>query len=112
MTLKRFSRTANDIAVVNTALAARVDAGSLEDVRVALGGLGPCAVRAEAVEKALEGFPVSGSLDDFAEGVSRALLGSISPVDDVRGSASFKTRVAGALLLEALREISSPGGLS
>jgi len=108
--LRRFSRTANDIAVVNVALAARAHDGRLEDVRVALGGLAPSVVRAGLVEKALEGFPAAASIESFAEKTSAALLGSIAPISDVRGSGAFKTRVAGALLLEALREISSPGG--
>lgn len=108
--LKRFSRTANDIAIVNLALAARPVEGRLEDVRIALGGLAPRVVRAALVEKTLEGFPAAAPLDDLAKTASQALLESIAPIDDIRGSASFKTRVAGALLIEALREITSPGG--
>lgn len=77
----------------------RGDDGRLAGVRLALGAVAPTVVRAGPAERELEGRRVDG--DVVAKAVD-ALRASISPIDDIRGSAWYRSEVAGRLLEEAL----------
>ncbi len=92
--LQRFARSANDLAVVNAALAVRLVAGQLAEPRLALGGVAPKVVRVPEAEAVLAGAEVgkdlAGLLDRFAE----AVAANIAPVADQRGSASFRADLA------------------
>jgi CO/xanthine dehydrogenase FAD-binding subunit len=93
------TRRAQAIAKVSFAGLLRADNGAVQDVRIALGSVAPTVIRALATEEALRGQPLDAGTIDAAE---RALLGEIAPIDDIRSTARYRTRVAANLLREFL----------
>ena len=78
----------------------RVEANAIQDVRIAIGSVAPTVIRATAAEEALRGQPLDAGTIAAAE---RALLTDIAPIDDIRSTARYRTRVAANLLREFLR---------
>jgi len=93
------TRRAQAISKVCFAGRLRVDAGAIQDVRIALGSVAPTVVRALATEEALRGQPLEANTIAAAE---RALLSEIAPIDDIRSTARYRARVAANLLREFL----------
>jgi len=85
------SRGANVIAVVNMAMCLKVKDGIIEEARMAYGSVAPKPYRAKKVEEALTGQTLSDRLVADVEEVVRA---DVTPIDDVRGSKRYKTRLA------------------
>ncbi len=92
------------ISIAMVASLARVEAGQMRDVRVAVGACGPVATRLRDLETALEGHAV----DDAAGIVEAAPLGTLSPISDVRGSAEYRLDAVRDMILRAL--VTSFGG--
>jgi CO/xanthine dehydrogenase FAD-binding subunit len=93
------TRKAQAISKVCFAGILRVDAGAIQDVRIALGSVAPTVIRALATEDGLRGQ----SLDaDTLAAAERALLSEIAPLDDIRSTARYRSRVATNLLREFL----------
>lgn len=65
--------------------------GTIEDVHVALAGVGDTAVRASTVEAELAGQPPS---DAAVESAGDAVTEDIDPLGDLTGSAEYKSKVA------------------
>lgn len=83
------------ISIAMIAVQACVVAGRLSDVRIAVGSCGPVAMRLTELEARLQGAAeVSISADDLA---------SLSPIDDVRGSAAYRIEVVSETLTRVLR---------
>jgi xanthine dehydrogenase iron-sulfur cluster and FAD-binding subunit A len=71
----------------------------LKEVRVALGSVAPVVLHCRRTEEALRGR----RLDDEALRVGLEELGrEVTPIDDVRSTARYRTRVAQNLLREFL----------
>jgi len=99
---KHGPRDAQAIALVNVALRARVSDAGLDDVRLALGCVGPIVIRAPKTEAAL----ANAGLDATRIRAAAATVAEeISPIDDLRGSASFRSRMAAALVAQAALEL-------
>jgi CO/xanthine dehydrogenase FAD-binding subunit len=73
----------------------------VKDVRIALGSVAPTVIRATAAEAALRGRPIEEQVVAEAE---RALASEIAPIDDLRSTARYRSRVAGNLLREFLSQ--------
>jgi CO/xanthine dehydrogenase FAD-binding subunit len=69
--------------------------GTVQDVRIALGSVGPTVIRAFATEESLRGQSLDANTIAAAE---RTLLSEIAPIDDIRSTARYRARVAGNLL--------------
>jgi len=93
-------RRALACSVVNmAALVQKAQDGTVVDVRLAWGSVGPTVVRSRAVEQALVGKLLSPqTLRDAAALVQQA----VQPIDDLRASAEYRRVVAGSLLLRLL----------
>jgi len=78
--------------------------GVIEDVRIALGSVGPTPFRATDAEAVLRGEAVKDPV--FAEAGERAAA-ACDPEDDVRGSAAYKREVIKVLLGRAVRQAAS-----
>ena len=89
------TRRAQAISKICFAAAARIDSGTIREIRVAFGSVAPTVVRAVRAEAALRGMVVS--VETLA--AARAALGrDIAPIDDVRSTADYRLTVAGNLL--------------
>ncbi len=95
-------RPALEIAVVAMAFAAKVDGGTLSDVRIAYGAVAPTAIRATATEKLLEGQTLD---DDLIARACESAEAEIKPIDDVRGTVWYRRRLARVYLEQELRHV-------
>jgi len=91
------TRRAQAISKICFAGAARVEAGRIADVRIALGSVAPTVLRAVHAEELLRGQR-SGSVD--LRGAQDALSVGIAPIDDMRSTARYRRLVARNLLAE------------
>jgi len=93
--LRSIPRTEMDIAVVGAGVNLCLDAdGVITDARVALGAVGPTVIVADDAAAALVGTRADDAalarLDEAARAVCR-------PISDKRGTADFRTKIAGVL---------------
>lgn len=92
---KLSKRREDDISALLGAFYYRVEQGTLQDVRVAFGGMAATPARAPSVEQELEGQPIDAAT--FAQ--ARAQLEkSFQPMSDVRGSSDYRQQAAANLL--------------
>ena len=85
------TRRAQAISKVCFAGAIRMDGTTIADVRIALGSVAPTVIRARGTEAALRNRPVTAESIASAE---RSLASEIAPIDDLRSTARYRTRVA------------------
>jgi CO/xanthine dehydrogenase FAD-binding subunit len=91
------TRRAQAISKVCFAGAARIEGGRIVDVRIALGSVAPTVLEALETEKMLRGErPTPSTLRAAQEVIGR----EITPIDDMRSTASYRRRVAQNLLSE------------
>ena len=87
-------RSEMDIAVVGVAVNLRREGAVIGEARVALGAVAPTALLASHAAGALVGT----SLDEAAlTALGEAVAAACDPIDDKRGTASFRRHVAGVL---------------
>jgi CO/xanthine dehydrogenase FAD-binding subunit len=98
------TRQAQAIAKVCLAAFARIVDGNLAELRIGLGSVAPVPMRASHAEAALRGQPLAGLPIAAARA---ALLGDISPIDDIRASAHYRTVVTQNVLGHMLRELAN-----
>jgi len=94
-------RRDQDISTVAGAYRVRIRHGRIEDARLAFGGMAATPRRARAAEAAL-------LKDGFAAAIA-AVETDFKPVDDWRGSASYRTQVAANLLRRLELRLAEPG---
>ncbi len=99
--LRFIPRTEMDIAVVGAAVSLSLDEGGrCTAARVALGAVAPTVVLTEAAAGTLVG---TGCDDAALENLAAAARAACRPIDDKRGTAAYRTRVAGVLAVRAAR---------
>ena len=89
----------NAAAIVTVAAVVREEGGAVAACRIGLGGVAPTAVRAPAVEAALDGRPLDRAA---AEEAGRRAVEDIDPADDAYASAWYRRRVTPVHLRRAL----------
>ncbi|MEM4417336.1 MAG: hypothetical protein QXD32_04680, partial [Nitrososphaerota archaeon] len=99
-------RLGDAISVVNGAVKVRKSGGVWEDVRVALGAVAPTVARARRCEEILRG---SKPTDELLWRAASSVVEDISPIDDVRASASYRREMAINFVYMTLREIFERG---
>jgi len=92
-----FTRSANDLSVLTAAASVGRVGDAVSEPIVAVGGVAPHVVRLQAVEAALAGAPLPARSE-----LEALVADAVTPIDDLRGSAAFKRRVAGALTADVL----------
>jgi carbon-monoxide dehydrogenase medium subunit len=111
--LRLIPRSEMDIAVVGVGVWLQLNAQQqVIAARVALGAVAPTAILVPAAAEALLGAP----LDDAAGlRLAAAVRAACRPIDDKRGTAAYRTRVAGVLAQRAAKiahQRASAGGLA
>ena len=97
------ARRHGDFALGGAGVTARLDsAGSFDEVRIVLFGVGAATVRLLDIETWLRGQPPSDAL--FEEAGARASQGLESPLSDVHASADYRRNLARVLTVRALGE--------
>ncbi len=97
--LRSIPRTEMDIAVVGAGVNLTLDAaGVITDARIALGAVGPTVVLVPDAATAI----VGSVLDEAALArLDEAARGACRPISDKRGTAEFRTKIAGVLARRA-----------
>jgi carbon-monoxide dehydrogenase medium subunit len=91
--LRSIPRTEMDIAIVGAGVNLTVDAaGVITDARIALGAVAPTVVLADPAAL------IGAKLDEAALGrLDAAARAVCAPIDDKRGTAEYRTKIAGVL---------------
>lgn len=95
-------RKAETLSVVSVCVALEKKAGTVENVKIALGAAAPVPMLAERAAAVLEGNPLSEKL---AAEAGRLAAEEASPIDDQRASAWYRKKVISAVVTESLREM-------
>jgi CO/xanthine dehydrogenase FAD-binding subunit len=96
-------RPAMECSVVSVGCGVELDSGGVvHKSRVAFGAVAPTPIRAHEIEAYLRGKKLS---DDVIAGATGLVEHAIQPIDDVRGSAAYRTDLIKALLKTALYEL-------
>lgn len=91
-------RTEMDIAVVGVGISLSLERGVVKKARVCLGAVAPTPILVPAAARAL----VGSKLDESALAkLAKACSAACNPIDDKRGTAAYRTRVAGVLARRA-----------
>ena len=98
---KSSKRIEDDISSVMGAFSLSGDGNRVETARVAFGGMAATPVQLQVVESELSGATVT---DELIDTVVKMLDDEMSPLTDVRASASYRSAMAGSMLERALRE--------
>jgi CO/xanthine dehydrogenase FAD-binding subunit len=83
---------------------ARVNNGVIEEIRLAVGCVGPKAQRLTELEAKVEGTKLTDAKRVLAEQKTN-LRDLLRPVDDLLGSAEYKLYMTGVLLGDALEQV-------
>ncbi len=99
--LRFIPRTEMDTAVPGAGVCLTLDeAGQVESARVGLGAVAPTALRVDAAAEAIAGGPLDG---DALERLASAARAACRPIDDKRGTADYRTQLAGVLARRAAK---------
>ncbi len=98
-------RRDQDISTVAAGYRLRIKDGKIEDVRIGFGGMAATPKRPAAIEKALQGQPLA--FETF-EAAAHAMAADFQPIDDWRGSASYRLTAAANLLRRLYWRIAEP----
>lgn len=106
--LRSTPRTEMDIAVVGAGVSLVLDAeGTCTAARVALGAVGPKVVLVEEAGAALVGSKLD---EDALNAMSTAVQAACNPIDDKRGTVSYRKAMAGVLARRAVLIAASRAG--
>jgi aerobic carbon-monoxide dehydrogenase medium subunit len=104
---QKFTRRAEDWAMVGICAAVQVADGVVQDARIGMTNMGSVPLRATAVEDALKGQPASA--ESFAAAAELAADGT-NPPADLNASTEYKQHLARVLTRRALSEAAAGGG--
>jgi len=96
---EKFSRVAQQWAIVGVAVTVRVDGGAIAQARVALTNMGSVPIRATATEQALVGVAVNAS--EIAAAVANIADGT-QPPSDLNGDGDYRRHLASVLARRAV----------
>ena len=91
-------RTEMDIAVVGCGVNISMDNGICTDARVSLGAVAPTPL---LIKEATEILIGSNLDENTLDEVSKLCMDACNPIDDIRGTIDYRTKVAGVLLKRA-----------
>jgi len=102
---KLSKRRDQDISTVAAGYRLRIKQGKIEDARIGFGGMAATPKRASHVEEALKGQALSVAA---FEGAAAAVAQDFQPIDDWRGSASYRLTAAANLLRRLYWRLAEP----
>ena len=98
------TREAQAISKVVVAMAGRIEDGRIADIRLAAGSVAPTPIRLRAAEDAVRGQAPGPEAAALA---GREAAGAVTPIDDVRSTAEYRSfvleRVVRRMVLELIR---------
>lgn len=96
------TRNAQAVSKICIAALARIEKGTVVDVRIALGSVAPMPVRLAEMEPMLTGKTLDRSLVELA---AKAAASEVRPIDDIRSTARYRSAVVSNLVVEFLEQL-------
>ena len=100
--LRLGQRKALAISKVSIAVSARIGNERIDDIRIALGSVGPTVIRANKTEELLKGAALT---DASIQAACEAVETEAVPISDIRSDAEYRREMCGVLLKSALRAV-------
>lgn len=104
---RRLTRSAEDIALVQVAVALEIDGGRVGAARIALGSVSPVPMRARLAEAQLEGERLVDLTPDRVADAAAIAAGECEPIDDHRAGAAYRSEMVGVLTRRLLAGVLS-----
>jgi xanthine dehydrogenase FAD-binding subunit len=101
--LRLGQRKALAISKVSIAVSAKMGTKIIENIRIALGSVGPTVIRANKTEELLKGAALTDANTQAA--ACEAVETEAVPISDIRSDAEYRRRMCGVLLKSALRAV-------
>jgi xanthine dehydrogenase small subunit len=95
-----------DISTLTAAIRMRVDEGTIQQPKIALGGVGPTVIRAKETERFLTGRQLT---EDTMRQAGKVASSEITPISDVRGSAAYRFQLTRNVFLKFFNERCAEG---
>src|SRR5690349_2066748 len=100
--IKLALRRAQAISIIDVALILDFEANSIKTASIALGAVAPTIIRASEAEKYLGGKQLT---DSVIEAAARLTMISCKPIDDIRGSAAYRSEMVRVCTMRALKAV-------
>src|SRR5829696_7487847 len=100
--IKLALRRAQAISIIDVAVILNMQAGSVKSAAIALGAVAPTILRAPEAENYLEGKQLT---EDVLEEAARLTMNACKPIDDIRGSAAYRSEMVRVCTLRGLRAV-------
>jgi CO/xanthine dehydrogenase FAD-binding subunit len=97
----KMSRVAVDLAVVGVGVVVTRDGDSCKDIKITLGAVAPTPIRAKKAEAVIKGKKVD---DALLEQAGKIASEEATPIDDVRGSAFYRTEIVKVYTKRAIKQ--------
>jgi carbon-monoxide dehydrogenase medium subunit len=97
----KMSRIAVDLAIVGVGTVITMDGGTCSDIKITLGAVAPTPIRAKKAEALIKGKKIE---DGLIEEAGKTAAEEATPIDDVRGSAFYRTEMVKVLTKRAIRQ--------
>lgn len=102
------TRNALAIAVCNMCVSMKVSEHVIQNISIAIGSCAPTCVRAAATEEALIGKTMPETPEEWKEIktiITNTLPQSISPIDDIRATRTYREKVAANITYKLVKEL-------
>ncbi|HPP88648.1 MAG TPA: FAD binding domain-containing protein, partial [bacterium] len=97
--VKKYSRTANDISIITSAVVLEKVDNKVKDISIAVGGVDKCVIRLRELENKLKDKELRQK--EEIEGIIKNM---VNPIADIRGSAEFKKYMCAVLVVDCIFE--------
>jgi aerobic carbon-monoxide dehydrogenase medium subunit len=97
----KMSRVAVDLAVVGVGVVVTRDGDSCKDIKITLGAVAPTPIRAKKAEALVKGKKID---DALLEQAGKIASEEATPIDDVRGSAFYRTEIVKVYTKRAIKQ--------
>ena len=100
--IKLALRRAQAISIIDAAVILDIDADTVKSASIALGAVAPIIIRADEAERYLAGKPLT---DEVFEEAARLTTKAAKPIDDIRGSAAYRSEMVRVCTLRGLKSV-------
>ena len=90
-----------DISTVNASFNFKMDGNKIKTAKIAFGGVAATTIRLCDIERKIEGVEINAQ---SVKNIKKLILDSIKPLSDMRGSAEYRTLLAGNLFEKFVKE--------
>jgi carbon-monoxide dehydrogenase medium subunit len=100
--IKLALRRAQAISIIDVAVVLNIEADTVKSASIALGAVAPTIIRAPEAEAYLVGKPLT---DNVLEVAAQLTMNSCKPIDDIRGSAAYRSEMVRVCTLRGLKAV-------